>query len=29
VGAILDGQPYDFLLKWRTATQGFEIIEVD
>jgi len=29
VGAILDGQPYDFLLKWRTATQGFEIIKVD
>ena len=29
VGAILDGRSYDILLKWQTATQGFEIIEVD
>jgi len=29
VGALLDGKPYDILLKWRTPTQGFEIIEVD
>jgi len=25
----LDGRSYDILLKWQTATQGFEIIEVD
>jgi len=26
--ALLDGRIYDILLDWRTATQGFEIIEV-
>lgn len=26
--ALLDGKIYDILLDWRTATQGFEIIEV-
>ena len=29
VGALLDGKPYDILLKWRTPSQGFEIIAVD
>ena len=26
--ALLDGKIYDILLDWRTATKGFEIIEV-
>ena len=24
----VDGQPYELRLKWRTAEQGFEIIEI-
>ena len=28
VDAIVDGDLYDFTLKWRTAEQGFEIIEI-
>lgn len=28
-GVSIDGQLYDLLLKWRTAEQGFEIIEAD
>ena len=26
--AVVGGDPLDMLLKWRTAEQGFEIIEV-
>jgi hypothetical protein len=26
--ALIDGKVYDILLDWRTATQGFEIIEI-
>ena len=26
--ALLDGEIYDILLDWRTATQGFEMIEI-
>ena len=28
IDAIVDGAIYDVMLKWRTAEQGFEIIEV-
>jgi hypothetical protein len=27
VDAVVSGEIYDLLLKWRTAEQGFEIIE--
>jgi len=27
-GVSIDGQLYDLLLKWRTAEQGFEIVEI-
>ena len=26
--ALMDGKIYDILLDWRTATQGFEMIEI-
>ena len=25
---VMDGQVYDILLDWRTATQDFQIIEI-
>jgi len=28
IDSIVDGLVYDLKLKWRTAEQGFEIIEV-
>ena len=28
VDAVVSGEIYDLLLKWRTAEQGFEIIEI-
>jgi hypothetical protein len=28
VDALVEQSPYDLLLKWRTAEQGFEIIEI-
>ena len=28
VDALIDGEPYDILLEWRTGTQGFEIYEI-
>ncbi len=28
VDALISDEPVDLLLKWRTAEQGFEIIEV-
>ena len=29
VGAVIEGKPYDILMKWKTPTQGFDIVEVD
>ena len=28
IDALVEGMTYDLTLKWRTAEQGFEIIEV-
>ena len=28
VDAVVDGTLHDLILKWRTAEQGFEIIEI-
>mgnify|MGYP007000338878 CR=1 len=28
VDALIEGSVYDLKLKWRTAEQGFEIIEI-
>jgi hypothetical protein len=28
IDSIVDGSIYDLTLKWRTAEQGFEIIEI-
>ena len=28
IDALIDGEPYDILLEWRTGTQGFEIYEI-
>jgi len=28
VDALIDGQPYDLLMKWRTSDQDFQIIEI-
>ena len=25
---LIDGEPYDIFLGWRTGTQGFEIYEI-
>ena len=29
VGAVIEGKPYDILMKWKTPTQGFDIVEID
>ena len=29
VGAVIEGRPYDILMKWKTPTQGFDIVEID
>ena len=28
IDALIDGEPYDIFLEWRTGTQGFEIYEI-